>query len=101
MGSYYGEVEFKLDSATPGFVKMQTKIFSSIFGEFSPSTGDLVLSKTGELLGVMVNRRYCALVNNFVPVASLDLSGNLDTYELEKTLRQLNRVMSGFPSSLR
>lgn len=100
-GSYYGEVEFKLDAATPGFVKMQTKIFSSIFGEFSPSTGDLVLSKTGELLGVMVNRRYCALVNNFVSVASLDLSGSLDTYELDKTLRQLNRVMSGFPDSLR
>ncbi len=100
-GDYYGEVEFKLDSDTPGFVKMQNKIFSAIFGEFSPSTGDLVLSKTGELLGVMVNRRYCALVNNFYPVSTLDLSGRLDTGKLEQTLRLLNGTLNGFPSPLR
>ncbi|MBD5778686.1 hypothetical protein IEN85_04230 [Pelagicoccus sp. NFK12] len=99
-GDYYGEVEFKLDADTPGFVKMQNKIFSKIFGEFSPSTGDLVLSKTGELLGVMVNRRYCALVNNFVPVSTLDLSGRLDTGELQKTLRLLNGTLNGFPNAL-
>src|SRR5690606_38189837 len=61
-GDYYGEVEFKLDADTPGYVRMQSRIFSSLFGEFSPSTGDLVLSKTGELLGVMVNSRYCVLI---------------------------------------
>lgn len=100
-GDYYGEVEFKLDSDTPGFVKMQTKIFSAIFGEFSPSTGDLVLSKTGELLGIMVNRRYCALVNNFVPVSTLDLSETLNTGELQKTLRLLNGSLNVFPEVLR
>lgn len=99
-GDYYGEVEFKLDADTPGFVKMQNKIFSSIFGEFSPSTGDLVLSKTGELLGVMVNRRYCALVNNFRPVSTLDLSKQLNTGELEATLRLLNGRLNGFPNAL-
>ncbi|MBK1878421.1 hypothetical protein [Pelagicoccus mobilis] len=100
-GDYYGEVEFKLDSDTPGFVKMQTKIFSSIFGEFSPSTGDLVLSKTGELLGIMVNRRYCALVNNFVPISTLDLTKTLDAGELKKTLRVLNGSLNNFPEPLR
>lgn len=100
-GDYYGEVEFKLDSDTPGFVKMQTKIFSAIFGEFSPSTGDLVLSKTGELLGIMVNRRYCALVNNFVPLSRLDLSRQLNTGELKSTLRTLNGSLNVFPEVLR
>ncbi|EDY85290.1 hypothetical protein VDG1235_4925 [Verrucomicrobiia bacterium DG1235] len=99
-GDYYGEVEFKLDASTPGFVKMQTKIFSAIFGEFSPSTGDLVLSKTGELLGVMVNRRYCALVNNFVPISTLDLTQQLNTGELKETLEVLNGSLNGFPGPL-
>ncbi len=100
-GDYYGEVEFKLDADTPGFVKMQTKIFSSIFGEFSPSTGDLVFSKTGELLGVMVNRRYCALVDNFVIAGSVDVGGDLDTASFGKTLRLLNNLLSSFPGPLR
>lgn len=100
-GDYYGEVEFKLDADTPGFVKMQNKIFSSIFGEFSPSTGDLVLSKTGELLGIMVNRRYCALVTNFVPVSALDLTKTLDSGELAKTLSVLNGTLNNFPDPLR
>ena len=100
-GNYYGEVEFKLDSETPGFVKMQTRVFNSLFGEFSPSTGDLVLSKTGELLGVMVNRRYCALVNNFVPLATVDLSSTLDSGELQTTLRALNGALNNFPEPLR
>lgn len=100
-GEHYGEVDFKLDPATPGFVKMQTKIFNSLFGEFSPSTGDLVLSKTGELLGVMVNRRYCALVNNFVPRASLDLEDRLNEGELRRVLGLLNDVVEDFPESLR
>lgn len=100
-GDYYGEVEFKLDSDTPGFVKMQSKIFSQIFGEFSPSTGDLVLSKTGELLGVMINRRYCALVNNFVPLATLNLERQLDSGALESVLENLNETLDDFPRPLR
>src|ERR1051325_4954923 len=64
-GKYYGEVEFRLDPRTPDYVKMKKRIFSRLFGEFSPSTGDLVLSKTGEFLGVMVNSDYCAVVKSF------------------------------------
>jgi len=65
-GDYYGEVEFKLDPATPGYVRMQSRIFNRLFGDFSPSSGDLVFSKTGELLGLMVDKRYCALVDNLL-----------------------------------
>ncbi|RME69483.1 MAG: hypothetical protein D6781_08495, partial [Verrucomicrobia bacterium] len=68
-GKYYGEVEFKLDPQTPGYVKMQSRVFSRMFGEFSPSRGDLVFSKTGEILGVMVNNSYCVLLSSFVPSA--------------------------------
>lgn len=100
-GGYYGEVDFKLDADTPGFVKMQTKIFSSIFGDFSPSIGDLVFSKTGELLGVMVNKRYCALVNNFVPVASYPIQGEVNKDELGRVLKTLDSTLGSFPSPLR
>jgi X-X-X-Leu-X-X-Gly heptad repeat protein len=53
-GEGYGEVAFK-----------------RLFGTFAPSRGDLVLSKTGELLGIMVNRDYCALVKDFTVLTTI------------------------------
>jgi predicted nucleic acid-binding Zn-ribbon protein len=70
-GDKFGEVEFKIDPQTPGYVRMQSRVLSRLFGEFAPSAGDLVFSKTGELLGVMVNNTYCRLVDSFLPGAEL------------------------------
>ena len=66
-GEGYGEVAFQIDAANPGFVRVDNRLFKRLFGTFAPSRGDLVLSKTGELLGIMVNRDYCALVKDFSP----------------------------------
>jgi len=66
-GTGYGEIPFKLDPTNPSYVRMDNRLVRRLFGDFSPSRGDLVLSKTGELLGIMVNNEYCALVNNFLP----------------------------------
>ena len=66
-GEGYGEVAFQLDAAQPGYVRVDNRLLKRLFGTFAPSRGDLVLSKTGELLGIMVNRDYCALVKNFTP----------------------------------
>ena len=70
-GSGYGEVSFKLDPEEPSYVRMDNRLMKRIFGDFATSGGDLVLSKTGELLGIMVNRDYCVLINNFLPVKTI------------------------------
>jgi len=70
-GKGYGDVGFKLDPDHPGYVRVDNRLFKRIFGDFAPSRGDLVLSKSGELLGVMVNRDYCALLGNFAAMATL------------------------------
>lgn len=66
-GEGYGEVAFQIDATNPGYVRVDNRLFKRLFGTFAPSRGDLVLSKTGELLGIMVNRDYCALVKDFAP----------------------------------
>lgn len=66
-GQGYGEVPFKLDANNPSYVRMDNRLVRRLFGDFSPSRGDLVLSKTGELLGVMVTNDVCALVGHFEP----------------------------------
>jgi hypothetical protein len=72
-GNYYGETTFTVSADTPRYVRMQTRIFSRLFGEFSPSSGDLVFSKTDELIGIMVNNEFCVLVDNFLPAARLTI----------------------------
>lgn len=85
-GEYYGEVEFRLDPQTPGYVKMQSRVLSRLFGEFSPSVGDLVFSKTGEILGVMVNRNYCVVIDNFSIAAALPMGADLSASPTGDTL---------------
>ena len=64
-GGGYGEVGFKLDPAEPRFVRVDNRLFKRLFGDFAPKRGDVVLAKTGELLGIMVNSDYCALLKEF------------------------------------
>ena len=76
-GAGYGELPFKIDPKNPGYVKVDNRLVRRLFGEFSPSRGDLVLSKTGELLGVMVSNDTCALINNFLPQRELPLGADV------------------------
>jgi X-X-X-Leu-X-X-Gly heptad repeat protein len=70
-GKGYGEVGFKLDASQSGFVRVDNRLFKRLFGDFAPSRGDLVISKTGELLGIMVNSDYCAVLKDFTPFKSI------------------------------
>ncbi len=70
-GEGYGEVAFKLDAAQPNYVRVDNRLMKRLFGTFAPSRGDLVLSRSGELLGIMVNRDYCALVKDFATMATI------------------------------
>ena len=70
-GRGYGEVGFKLDPTEPGFVRVDNRVFKRMFGDFAPKRGDLVFAKTGELLGIMVNNDYCAVLKNFSATKSI------------------------------
>ncbi len=100
-GRYYGEVEFKLDPRTPGYVKMQSKIMSRVFGDFSPSVGDLVLSKTGELLGVMIDRSYCLVIDALIFEENLRLGSGFSQDDYRKTVGELKARYDLLPSRAR
>lgn len=71
-GRGYGEVGFKLDPTEPRFVRVDNRLFKRVFGEFAPKRGDLVLARTGELLGIMVNSDYCALLKDFTAQKTIE-----------------------------
>lgn len=98
-GKGYGELPFKLDPANPGYVKVDNRLVRRLFGDFAPSRGDLVLSKTGELLGVMVSSDTCALITNFLPQKTLALGDNLKSTptgpELEAVAKRYQMLPGG------
>jgi hypothetical protein len=68
--NYYGECRFEIDPATPEYVRLDRSFLRGLFGKFNPSRGDLVFSKTGDLLGIMANGSYCMMIHNFNSAAT-------------------------------
>ncbi len=96
-GAGYGEVAFKLDASTPGFVRMDNRFMKRLMGDFSPSRGDLVLSKTGELLGIMVNGDYCAVINNFLPARSIRTGNDVGAQKTSEILNEMAARVRALP----
>ena len=99
-GKGYGEVGFKLDASQRGYVQVDNRLFKRLFGDFAPSRGDLVLSKTGELLGIMVNSDYCALVNNFLPSKTITTGDNVKAQQTSQILNDVIARFQGLPFKL-
>lgn len=99
-GKYFGEVEFRLDPKTPGYVRMKTRVFSRLFGEFSPSAGDLVIAKSGEILGLMVNGEYCAVITELAPAPNGVLDPALTRAAVGKKLEDFKVLVDRLPAGL-
>ncbi len=99
-GKGYGEVGFKLDASQPSYVRVDNRLFKRLFGDFAPSRGDLVLSKTGELLGIMVNSDFCALVTNFLPQKTLRTGDDVKAQHSATLLNDLATRVRQLPLKL-
>lgn len=99
-GAGYGEVPFKLDPTQPAYVRMDNRLVRRLFGDFSPSRGDIVLSKTGELLGVMVNSEYCAVVGAVAPRQTLTLGVQTEERPTGPLIAELARRWRSLPLRL-
>ena len=60
----FGETSFTRDPKNEHYIRLRKKFLSFLRGEFSPSKGDLVFAKTGEVLGIMVNDEYAYVFKN-------------------------------------
>jgi len=99
-GSGYGEVSFKLDQEETNYVRMDNRLMKRIFGDFATSSGDLVLSKTGELLGIMVNHDYCVVINNFLPTKTIRTGDKIAEQHTGSTFDELYARLLSRPLKL-
>jgi hypothetical protein len=97
---YYGECRFEIDLTTPDYVKLDRSLLKGLFGKFNPSRGDLVFSRTGELLGVMANGTYCMMIRSFDSAASFQFGQDVRGQHTADTLSLLYARVASLPLKL-
>jgi septal ring factor EnvC (AmiA/AmiB activator) len=97
---YYGECRFQIDLSTPDYVKLDRNFLKGLIGKFNPSRGDLVFSKTGEVLGVMANSSYCLMLRNFSPEATFLFGDDVRAQHTGATLSALYSHLLTMPFKL-
>jgi hypothetical protein len=97
---YYGECRFQLDLTTPEYVKLDRSFLKGLFGKFNPSRGDLVFSKTGELLGIMANSTYCMMIRSCDGAAAFVFAPDIRDQHTGVVLASLSSMVSSLPLKL-
>jgi hypothetical protein len=100
-GDYYGQSSFQIDLNTPAYVKLDRNLLKGLFGKFNPSRGDLVFSRTGELLGVMVNGTYCLMLHSFASDVSFPFGQDISALHTGNDLSRLYSYVFNLPARLR
>jgi hypothetical protein len=95
--SYYGVCNFQIEVDTPQYVRLDRSVLKGLFGKFNPSRGDLVFSRTGEFLGIMVNSTYCLTIHNFASSANFQFGPNVKLQHTGETLAQLSDYLLQLP----
>ncbi len=88
-GEYYGESPFQIDAGAPQYVRMEKRRFNKFFGNFTPSRGDLVFSKTGEILGIMVNNEYCMVLSDLTAAGEVTLGPKIQNAQNARVLSNM------------
>lgn len=99
-GKGYGTVGFRIDPGHPGYVRVDNHLFTRIFGDFSPSRGDLVFSESGELLGIMVNGNYCVLIKDFAADETIKTGPGPGSPPTNSVLDSVNSRLLALPQDL-
>ena len=97
---YYGECKFEIDVSTPEYLKLDRSFVRGLFGKFNPSRGDLVFSKTGELLGIMANSTYCLMLHSFDAAGTLQFGADVKAMHTGATLGLLYSQVAQMPQKL-
>ncbi len=65
----YGECRFQFEVGNPQYLRLDRNLFRRLSGNYAPARGDMVFSKGGQVVGIMVNKSYCAVLNRFTSMS--------------------------------
>ena len=95
-----GGIVWRLDGEAFYYVRLDRSVLKGLFGKFNPSRGDLVFSRTGEVLGIMANDTYCLVIRKFDATSTFKLSQSLRAQDLSDTLAHYYVSIGKLPAEL-
>ncbi|MBC9889224.1 MAG: hypothetical protein F7B06_05095 [Opitutae bacterium] len=99
---HYGEAPFKLDIEARDNIRVDSRLMNRLMGEYSPRKSNVMFSQAGDLLGVMVNRKYAAQVDNFLPGVSVTSGrGEATLQDLQQAYTRMINQVRRLPEDLR
>lgn len=97
----YGELNFRLVAERPQYLRMDNRLVTRLFGEFSPSRSDLVFTQGGEFLGLMVTNSHAVQVPHFDVILRIPLASEYQPGRSDAQLQALTRRVAALPSEVR
>lgn len=97
----YGQAYFKLHSQSANHMVRDSQFLSSMPGEVSPKTGNLVFAKTGEFLGVMLDSDLVTLVNSPEAIATIPLGSTFNSEQAERAQDTASAQLNRLPRTMR
>lgn len=98
---YYGEVSFQLDRENPAYLKMKRRAIGGLFRGNLPARGDLVFTKQGELMGLMVNDDYCVVLRPPQVTRRVRLGPEITAQKSSEIITELWTRIQGLPMKKR
>lgn len=96
----YGELNFRLVAERPQYLRLDNRLVTRLFGEFSPSRSDLVFTQGGELLGLMVSGTHAVQIPRFDAVTRFPLGAAYERGRSDANLQALQRRLASLPNEL-
>ena len=98
---YYGQVPFKVDFGYSNYAQMDVGLFQSLFGEFAPSEGDVMMSRGGEFLGFAVNSSYAAVFRGITTLSELKTGTAYNKVNFSVFMANTAERLRSFPIKLK
>ncbi len=98
---HYGLVPFRADFKNNAYAKLDVGLIESVFGTFSPSDGDVVLSRNGEYMGSMLGGSLAVLLQSITPAKNLPVGAAYSTAVADAFVKTNSARLEKIPFSLR
>lgn len=91
----YGELSTRLLGGGRRYLSMQRDLIQRVFGNFRPQSGDFVFSRSGELIGLMVDGERAVILDTLQPVENLALADDFNADRTQTVARQIQARTPG------